>query len=337
MSFDTTIPPTQLSPEDRFKRLEKRVDELRGQVEGTADGSPLSIQSNKQFGLFGGSQRSLIFDSGFERNRSSWVLGDGMRYLQDSTLARSGHYCLTCRTAAENEIAIANQEFPVDAVPGNVLVMAGWARMSSGGGPSTAQVLLGTYDRDDVQIAATASAAVSLTTSYQLLLLTLVLPAGTTYLRFGIRCPQLDAGEVYFDDVVAFFLGSQDQHSEAAGPVTFAGTETVLGTVSIDAAQNTGFFPVIVQALVSITPGDAADVYQLQIRRDNASGAVLAGSPTGGLTHGIHVIRSPVMGFDSNPNTVTQPYVVTGQRLSGSGTLSATGITMLCSLRNIAL
>ena len=317
--------------------MERLVDELRGQVEGTADGSPLSIQSNKQFGLFGGAQRSLIFDPSFERNRSSWIIAAGMRYLQNSTVARSGHYCLAMTPPSEGLVAIANQDFPIDTIPGNVIIVSGWAKISSGGGPSTGAVVAGAYDKDDLLITAATSPAVTLTTTYQLITFNAVVPALSSYLRFGVLCPQLDAGEVYWDDVVAYFLPFQDQHTEAAGPVTFTGTETVLGTVNIGSAQATGLYHVIVEADVTVTGGSAIDTYQLQIRRDNTSGAVLVGSTTGALSHGVDTIRTRVTGFDSAPNTVTQTYVLTGQRIAGAGTETAIGITMRVSQRNIAL
>lgn len=341
MSYVSQVPPTHLPPDERFKRLEQAIDQLRWQLEGTDEGSPLSISSNKQFGMFGGAQRSLIFDPGFERNRESWVLGQGQRYLESTTLARSGHYCIACDPTSANIIAVANQFFPVDGSPGNVLVISGWARRSSGGS-SEGQVLAGAYDRDDVLLPGGSgllvSTATTLTTSYQRITANAVVPANACFLRFGFRCPTISSGEAYWDDVTAYFLPFQDQHSETAGPVAFTGTEVVLGTINIGSAQDTGLYHVVVQAFVTIEQGNATDTYQLRIRRDNTAGAVLSGSATGALCHqSVAITRIPVMGFDANPNTVTQNYVVTGQRLSGSGTFNASNITMLVSQRNIAL
>lgn len=333
-----TIPVRMTNPGDTLREIEQLWDyvaRLRDALEGTEGGQPLVIETLFNAGLFP-APRSLILDGGFERFRDAWILSTGQRILQDSTLARSGHHSLACDTTSAGLYAVANQFIAVDAVPGDVLIVSGYGRRSSSGS-STGQVAASFWDKDDAAVGAVVnSTALTLTTSYQLMVLNTLIPATAVKVRFGVRAGTVGSGEAYFDDVSAFWLPYQDQHSEATGPIGFTG-ETVIGSVNIGSAREIGYYDVIVQAVATITTANADNEIALRIRRDNVTGAILVGSPRTLVPSIVSAHPVFTMGFDSDPNTTSQTYVLTAQRTAGTGTPQAYEITMLVSQRNILM
>jgi hypothetical protein len=165
-----------------------------------------------------------------------------------------------------------------------------------------------------------------------------VAPANTMSTAFGVGASSITSGTVYIDDVTAYFLPYQDQYVTEDGPTNFT-TETVIATVTLVVPRETGYFDVIVQAKCDIALADPDNQITIRIRRDNTSGAVLDGSTAAiypntaaGTVHHITTI-----GFDSDPNTAGQTYVLTAEKSAGTGTPSAHRIVLLGSQRNILL